>query len=94
MKVETEDLFCGAYLMDKGGYLTDVRVGVGKGKYDITFVFEGEEIKSHLDDYNSGMGTVNVASYKSWLNHLKDVMFDRIRRGKEQKLYVGKKRVL
>jgi hypothetical protein len=93
-KVETQDLYCGAYILASGGELEGLRIGgVRNGRPAVTFVFIGDEVEELLKSYRSGKALVNLADYKAAMNHLKDVMFERlrVREEKESREYGNRK---
>lgn len=80
MPVITQDLYCGAYLLTSGGRLEDTRLTRGRGnRLFISFVFSGPEIEEQNQRYQNGQATVNVASYRIALEHLKDIIFEQTR---------------
>ena len=84
-KVETQDLYCGAYILASGGVLEGLRIGANRnGRPAVTFILAGYEVKELLKAYTGGQAMVNAAEYKAAVNHIKDVMFERIRAGEEK----------
>jgi hypothetical protein len=83
MRVSTQDLYYGAYLLSKGSSLADVQLGEGgrRGRPSITFVFTGENLEDLSNEFKSGQAVTNVASFKVAMTHLKDVMFNTLRAG-------------
>src|SRR5512145_499997 len=95
-KVETQDLYCGAYIMASGVSLEELRItGNRRGKPAVTFVFAGVQVEELLQAYTSGRALINAADYKAAVNHLKDVMFERLREReeKESRVYGSRKTV-
>jgi len=85
VKVETKDLYCGAYMLSSGAMLAEVRVeGRRCGKPAVTFIFTGDDVEELLKEYESGKAMTNAAQYKAAMNHLKDVMFERLRAREEK----------
>jgi hypothetical protein len=95
-RVETQDLYCGAYILASGGSLEELRItGSRRGKPAVTFVFAGVQVEELLQAYTSGRAMINAADYKAAVNHLKDVMFERLREReeKESRVYGSRKTV-
>jgi hypothetical protein len=77
--VEVTDLFKGAYLLCMGGKLEHVRIRTN-GRKIATFLITGPNLE-HLDtDYRCGRALVNPVQLRESLNHLRDVMFDQLRK--------------
>jgi hypothetical protein len=81
MRVTTQDLYCGAYILSKGGALEEVKMNEeGRNRRpSITFVFTGEDVEKLSREFQSGQANTNVASFKVAMTHLKDVMFNTLR---------------
>jgi hypothetical protein len=79
-RIETQDLYCGAYILNGGGILEKTKVYNGRnGKPSITFVFTGSDVEKLFKEFLSGQALTNAASFKAAMIHLKDVMFERLR---------------
>ena len=90
-RIETQDLYCGAYILSGGGILEKTTVYNGRnGKSSITFVFTGSDVERLFKEFLSGQALTNAASFKAAMIHLKDVMFERLR--EEERRDDGKKR--
>jgi hypothetical protein len=76
--METTDIFRGAFLLASGGGLAGIRVGKN-GKRIATFLITGPDLKRLDRDYRCGRAQVNPLQLKEALNHLRDVMFDKLR---------------
>ena len=76
--VEVTDLFKGAFLLCSGGDLAEVRVR-NNGKRIATFLITGKDLDRLDRDYRSGRALVNPVQLRESLNHLRDVMFDKLR---------------
>jgi hypothetical protein len=74
--VETTDIFRGAFFLCHGGRLREVKLNGGKV---VTFLIEGEEINRLDLDYRSGQALVNPVEFREWLNHLRDILFAKLR---------------
>ncbi len=76
--LETTDLFKGAFLLCMGGNLTDVKVEFN-GRKTATFLFTGNDLDQYNTDYVTGRALVNPTQLKNSLNHLRDVLFNKLR---------------
>lgn len=77
--VEVTDLFRGAFLLCVGGRLEKVRVRY-TGRRIATFLITGNNIDEMDDSYRTGLALVNPIQLREALNHLRDVMFDQLRK--------------
>ena len=82
--LETTDLFKGAFLLCMGGTLQNVTVEEN-GRQTATFLFTGRNLTRHDDDYIEGRALVNPVQMKRSLNHLRDVLFNTLRRKENQR---------
>ena len=78
MDVETTDIFRGAFLLASGGELAEVRVR-NNGRRIATFLIAGKNLDELDRDYRSGRALVNPLQLRESLNHLRDVMFEKLR---------------
>ena len=80
MQIKTKDLYCGAYILSKGGTLQDAQVHTDgrKGRPFVTFVLAGERVKELSQEFSRGQASVNLALFKVAMNQLKEVIFDLI----------------
>ena len=76
--LETTDIFRGAFLLASGGDLVEVRVR-SNGKRIATFLITGKDLDRLDRDYRSGRAMVNPVQLRESLNHLRDVMFKKLR---------------
>jgi hypothetical protein len=76
--VETTDIFRGAYLLCHGGRLREVRCD-GEGGRQVSFLIEGEELGRLEHAFRSGEALVNPLEFREWLNHLRDLVFQKLR---------------
>ena len=77
--VEVTDLFKGAFLLCMGGRLDQVRVRQN-GRRIATFLISGPDLERLDSDYRCGRALVNPVQLRESLNHLRDVMFDQLRK--------------
>ncbi len=77
--VEVTDLFKGAFLLCMGARLDRVQVR-NNGRAIATFLITGKDLDRLDSDYRSGRALVNPVQLRESLNHLRDVMFDKLRK--------------
>ncbi len=77
--VEVTDLFKGAFLLCCGGRLEKVRVRRA-GRRIATFLITGPNLDEMDSIYRSGQALVNPMQLREALNHLRDVMFEKLRK--------------
>ncbi len=77
-KLETTDIFRGAYFLCMGGSLADVRFRCN-GKRIASFMFTGTDLDQLDKDYMSGDALVNPIQFRESLNRLRDILFERLR---------------
>jgi len=89
--LETTDIFRGAYYLCMGGDLTDIRFKTNGGQI-ASFLFTGADLSKHDRAYINGRALVNPVQFREALNHLRDVLFERLRdqRGRYEN---GRKRI-
>jgi hypothetical protein len=90
-RLETTDIFRGAFLLCSGGDLTGVRVR-SNGKRIATFLIAGEDLDRLDRDYRLGKALVNPLQLRESLNHLRDVMFEKLREYEGRTRYGDRKR--
>lgn len=78
LSLETTDIFRGAFLLAKGGELAGVTVS-GNGRRIATFLIAGEDLDKLEREYRAGRALVNPLELRESLNHLRDVMFKKLR---------------
>jgi hypothetical protein len=79
ISLETTDLFRGAFLLCSGGDLAEVRVR-NNGRHIATFLITGPDLDRLDSDYRAGRALVNPVQLRESLNHLRDVMFENLRK--------------
>jgi hypothetical protein len=77
--VEVTDLFKGAFLLCMGGRLDRVWIRTN-GRRIATFLITGPDLDRFDSDYRSGRALVNPVQLRESLNHLRDVMFEKLRK--------------
>ena len=76
--LETTDIFRGAYFLCHGGRLADVRLKEDARRI-VSFLFELEDIGQLDMDYRKGDAWVNALEFRESLNHLRDILFNKLR---------------
>jgi len=76
--LETTDIFRGAFFLCSGGRLTDVRFAEDR-RTIATFLIEGEDMERLDYDYRNGQALVNPLLFRETLNHLRDILFKKLR---------------
>ncbi len=87
--LEVTDLFKSAFLLCMGGNLSEVRVR-NNGRRIATFLITGPDLERFDSDYRTGRALVNPLELRESLNHLRDIMFDKLREGRTR--YDNRKR--
>ena len=89
--VEVTDLFKGAFLLCMGGRLDQVRVR-NNGRRIATFLITGKDLDRLDNDWRSGRALVNPVELRESLNHLRDVMFDKLRKSEGRNSHANRPR--
>ncbi|MGD9160626.1 MAG: hypothetical protein PVG39_19575 [Desulfobacteraceae bacterium] len=76
--LETTDIFRGAFFLCMGGDLHGIRIK-GNGKRIASFMIKGEGLNRLDREYRSGKALVNPLQLRESLNHLRDILFDKLR---------------
>ena len=76
--VEVTDLFKGAFLLCMGAQLDKVQVR-NNGRRIATFLITGPDLDRLDSDYRAGRALVNPVQLRESLNHLRDLMFEKLR---------------
>jgi len=83
--LETTDIFRGAFYLCMGGDLADIRFKTNHAERDrrirqiASFLFTGADLSKHDRAYINGRALVNPVQFREALNHLRDVLFERLR---------------
>ncbi len=85
-KIETTDIFKGAFLLCSGGDLTAIRID-DNGKRIATFLITGRDLDRLDSDYRCGRALVNPVQLRESLNHLRDIMFEKLRESERRTRY-------
>jgi hypothetical protein len=76
--LETTDIYRGAFFLCKGGGLHRVRIK-DNGKRIASFMIRCEDLGRLDKEYRSGQALVNPLQLRESLNHLRDILFDKLR---------------
>lgn len=76
--MEVTDIFRGAFLLCNGADLSEIRVR-NNGKRIATFLITGKDLEKMDRDYRLGRALVNPLQLRESLNHLRDLMFEKLR---------------
>ncbi len=76
--LETTDIFRGAFYLCMGGDLADIRFKAN-GRQIASFLFTGADLSQHDRAYINGRALVNPVQFREALNHLRDILFERLR---------------
>lgn len=78
INLETTDIFRGAFFLCMGGELNGVRFRKN-GKRIASFLITGKDLDKLDRDYRSGHALVNPLQFRESLNHLRDILFEKLR---------------
>jgi hypothetical protein len=76
--VEETDLFKSAYLLACGGDLDSIRIKPGHRRI-AAFTITGCDLEKLEMDYRRGTALVNPLQLRECLNHLRDVLFEKLK---------------
>ena len=76
--LETTDIFRGAYFLCRGGELSGIRFR-RNGKRIASFLFTGRGLDKLDKQYRDGQALVNPLQFRESLNHLRDILFNKLR---------------
>lgn len=76
--VEETDIFKSAYLLASGGDLNGIRIKPGNRRI-AAFTITGRDLEKLEMDYRRGTALVNPLQLRECLNHLRDMLFKRLR---------------
>jgi len=83
------DLWVSAYLVSSGAELHGLRVSGFGGKRSVSFLFDGNEAERLQRHFVSGRAVANVTQLKATMNHLKDLLFNELRKETENENQSG-----
>lgn len=89
--LETTDIFRGAYFLCMGGDLADLRFR-SNGKQIASFLFTGPDLYKHDKAYGNGHALVNPVQFREALNHLRDILFENLRKNQSGRTRYDRKR--
>lgn len=84
--VETTDIFRGAFFLCKGGDLCGITIKEN-GRRIASFLIQGNGLDKLDKDYRSGQALVNPLQFRESLNHLRDILFEKLRESERRKRY-------
>ncbi len=84
--LEVTDLFKAAFFLCMDARLTKVQVR-DNGRRIATFLITGADLDRLDTDYRAGRALVNPVQLRESLNHLRDVMFEKLRQYEGRKRY-------
>ena len=90
-RLETTDIFRGAFFLCKGGDLSGIRLK-DNGKRIATFMIRGEGLDKLDKDYRNGLALVNPLQFRESLNHLRDILFEELRENEGRTRYDRKRK--
>jgi len=76
--LETTDIFRGAFFLCQGGELSEIRFR-NNGSRIATFLIRGEGLNKLDKAYRNGQALVNPLQFRESLNHLRDILFEKLR---------------
>jgi hypothetical protein len=82
--VEETDLFKSAYLLASGGDLNGIRIKSGNRRI-AAFLISGKDLEKLEMSYRRGTALVNPLQLRECLNHLRDVLFEKLRNSQGRK---------
>lgn len=82
--VEETNLFKSAYLLASGGDLKGIRFKSGNPRI-AAFMISGHNLDKLEMDYRRGQALVNPLQLRECLNHLRDVLFEKLRQTEGRK---------
>jgi hypothetical protein len=80
--LETSDLFKAAFLLAMGGFLSRVRFSSAIRPIAF-FEVHGQGINRMDQEYRCGRARVNPVQYRAQLNHLRDILFEKLRENEQ-----------
>ena len=89
--LETTDIFRGAFFLCRGGELSGIRFR-NNGKRIATFLITGEGLNRLDKQYRDGQALVNPLQFRESLNHLRDILFEKLREQDEGERYDRKRK--
>jgi hypothetical protein len=81
--VEETDIFKSAFLLASGGDLDGIHIQPGNRRI-AAFTITGSDLEKLEMDYRRGTALVNPLQLRECLNHLRDMLFKRLRENETQ----------
>ena len=89
--LETTDLFRGAYLLCKGGDLCEIRIK-NNGRRIASFLIKGKGLDKQDRAYRNGQAMVKPLQLRESLNHLRDILFEKLQENEGRLRYDRKRK--
>ena len=96
--LETTDIFRGAFFLCRGAELSGIRFRNNHAERDRwskpigTFLITGEGLDRLDKQYRNGQALVNPLQFRESLNHLRDILFEKLREQDEGERYDRKRK--
>lgn len=87
--LQLNDLWGCAYLVSSGAELHGLRVIGSGGKRSVFFLFDGGDAERLHQHFVTGRAVANVTIMKTTMNHLKDLLFNELRKETENENQSG-----
>ena len=84
--LEATDIFRGAFYLCRGAEPSGIRFR-NNGRRIATFMITGKGLDKLDRDYRSGQAMVNPLQFRESLNHLRDILFEKLREQDEGERY-------
>jgi len=89
--LETTDIFRGAFLLCKGGDLCEIRIK-NNGRQIASFLIKGNGLDKLDKAYRNGQAMVNPLQLRESLNHLRDILFKKLKENEGRLRYDRKRK--
>ena len=89
--LETTDLFRGAYLLCKGGDLCEIKIK-NNGRRIASFLIKGKGLDKQDRAYRNGQAMVNPLQLRESMNHLRDILFEKLQENEGRLRYYRKRK--
>jgi hypothetical protein len=86
--LETTDIFRGAFFLCRGGELSGIRFR-NNGRRIASFLFTGRGLDKLDKQYRDGQALVNPLQFRESLNHLRDILFNKLRENGPASSHLG-----
>jgi hypothetical protein len=86
--LETTDIFRGAFFLCRGAELSGIRFR-NNGRRIASFLFTGRGLDKLDKQYRDGQALVNPLQFRESLNHLRDILFNKLRENGPASSHLG-----